>query len=83
MGKAGPWQRRAVCNKCGWHFKVNHYDSQITWGIGVCPECGNASPTWKRGRDDNWHLATMRWVDDGVWWKPWTWDKGHWEIKGA
>ena len=67
--RAGAFTTVLVCRRCG---AVDGAVDLPMWSVafGCCRECGNAEFRCRAGR---WHSTA-------IWWKPWTWLDGYWEV---
>ena len=63
------WGYRSYCVNCKQASYCMNPSGDRIWSNGeVCGSCAS--------RLDN---ILCRWIDDGVWYKPWTYGSGHWE----
>lgn len=80
----------------GPHPDYVHCDSGFGWQQVFTTPCGvRRSEWWFNNKPNSWFcskcgethpkyacaLTVERWVDESTWWKPWTWGRGHWEVK--
>ena len=70
------WVSNVRCDNCGARHPVA---PSASWANAFRDEY----PCWKCGSTDyyNWSNVTEKWVSHAIWWKPWTWNTGHWEGK--
>ena len=79
MGRAGPWLVYAQ-HEC-LHLVGPCYSGDYiipAMEMKTCPKCGGECDLFAR---DTWAKVVRRKVTDGVWLKPWTWGRWHWEYK--
>lgn len=79
------WRIMAVCIHCEESFVAPMGNLYLAVkNLGCCPGCGHKVDSghgihgYMRSGEP-FELRTVRWVPDGVWWNPWTWERGHWE----
>lgn len=67
------WERWPFCNVCGMRgFPYGTSADLANFLKRLCKGCGTCG---------DFEIRIVRWVSDSVWWKPWTWDRGHWKKK--
>jgi hypothetical protein len=64
----GRWRKVWMCEECRvvLPHRLGNYPP--------CPMCGADYPTYSDAHAARWHSHR-------VWWKPWTWTNGQWEIR--
>lgn len=61
---------RTLC-PCGYLLGTPWQGNDFFLAVVICPKCGAPRSDWKP--------LTLRWVDFGKWWNPFTWRRGYWE----
>ena len=81
------WHWRLFCIHCGYniHAAGNQSDMFLSMcGVGdCCKSCGATVEKTRMVPEEGKPFVNrlVRWISESVWYKPKTWDTGHWEAK--
>lgn len=68
----GPWINHRYCPHCGVEVGPVYFRDFHLVAARLCESCGYYGGGWLDVR--------VRWLSEAVWYKPWTWLRGEWEV---